>query len=341
MTWKKLYQAGALALAFLRTKENVMSTEFDYYYTHEAEQFTFYRIPKALFTEEQFYGLSVEAKVLYGLMLDRVGLSLKSGWVDDQQRVYIYFTVSDIEEQLQCGHNKAIRLLKELDAGIGLIQRKRQGLGKPDRIYVMNFSSGQKSQNRTSGDARDTTAPEEVPESTPQKVEKETSSVPETGLPKVSDQASIKNENIKTNESEIESIHLPDGRKIERTQQACLEYLKDRWGYVALKNNFSQSQLDGVFSLGADILSSSLSTVRVSGQDMPRQQVEERLLSLDFTHVEYVLDAIGRVTQPIHNMRSYLLTSLYNAPTTIDAYYDALVARDNAKQQPKRDYYER
>ena len=93
--------------------------------------------------------------------------------------------------------------------------------------------------------------------------------------------------------------------------------------------------------MGADILSSSLPTVRVGGQDMPRQQVEDRLLSLDFTHIDYVLEAIGKVTQPIHNMRSYLLTSLYNAPTTIDAYYDALVARDNAKQQPKRNYYER
>lgn len=159
--------------------------------------------------------------------------------------------------------------------------------------------------------------------------------------PKVSPQASIKNENKKTEGSEVESIYLPDGRKIERTQQACLEFLKDRWGYVALKHTFSQSQLDGVFSMGADILSSSLPTVRVGGQDMPRQQVEDRLLSLDFTHIDYVLEAIGKVTQPIHNMRSYLLTSLYNAPTTIDAYYDALVARDNAKQQPKRDYYER
>lgn len=116
-----------------------MSTKFDYYYTHEAEQFTFYRIPKALFTEPLFQDLSVEAKVLYGLMLDRVGLSIRSGWVDEQDRVYIYFTVADIQQQLGCGHNKAVRLLKELDTDMGLIRRKRQGLGRPDRIYVMNF----------------------------------------------------------------------------------------------------------------------------------------------------------------------------------------------------------
>lgn len=318
-----------------------MSTNFEYYYTNEAEQFTFYRIPKVLFTDRRFENLSVEAKVLYGLMLDRVGLSLKSGWVDELQRVYIYFTVADVEELLQCGHNKAIRLLKELDTDIGLIRRKRQGLGKPDRIYVMNFSSGQRSRNRTSEVEQEAPAPAEVPESNAQTAQDETPGIPERGLLEVSQQASIKIENKKNEGSEIESLDLPDGRKIERTQQACLEYLKDRWGYVALKNNFSQSQLDGVFSMGADILSSSLPTVRVGGQDMPRQQVEERLLSLDFTHIDYVLEAIGKVTQPIHNMRSYLLTSLYNAPTTIDAYYDALVARDNAKQQPKRNYYER
>ena len=87
-----------------------MSTKFDYYYTHEAEQFTFYRIPKALFTEPLFQDLSVEAKVLYGLMLDRVGLSIRSGWVDEQDRVYIYFTVVDIQQQLGCSKTNGATL---------------------------------------------------------------------------------------------------------------------------------------------------------------------------------------------------------------------------------------
>ena len=318
-----------------------MSTDFEYYYTHEAEQFTFYRIPKVLFTDSRFQNLSVEAKVLYGLMLDRVGLSLKSGWVDEQQRVYIYFTVADVEEQLGCGHNKAIRLLKELDTDIGLIRRKRQGLGKPDRIYVMNFSSGQRSRNRTSEVEQDTTDPAEVPKSNAQTVQNETHGIPETKLPEVSEPASIKNENKKTERNDTESIlHLPDGRTIEKTPQACLELLKEQWGYVALKGQYPQSQLDGIYALGADVLSSTFPTVRIGGQDMPRNQVEERLLSLDSEHIMYVLDAIGRVTQPIHNMRSYLLTSLYNAPTTIDAYYDALFAQNEQRQRPKN-YYER
>lgn len=124
-----------------------MSTSFAYYTAQESEQFTFYRIPKALFTDPTFSHLSAEAKLLYGLMLDRMGLSRRSGWIDRQGRVYIYFTHNEIQDCLQCGHNKAVRLLKELDQGLGLIRRKRQGLGRPDRIYVMNFVSAQTSQN--------------------------------------------------------------------------------------------------------------------------------------------------------------------------------------------------
>ena len=316
-----------------------MSTNFEYYHTHEAEQFTFYRIPKVLFTDRRFGTLSVEAKVLYGLMLDRVGLSLKSGWVDDQQRVYIYFTVADVEEQLGCGHNKAIRLLKELDTDMGLIQRKRQGLGKPDRIYVMNFSSGQRSRNRTSETQEKPTTPAEVPESNIWAAQDETSGSPQMKPPEVSEPASIKNNKKNTERSDNDPIlHLPDGRTMEKSQQACLELLKERWGYVALKGQYPQTQLDGIYSLGADVLSSASPMVRVGGQDMPRKQVEQRLLSLDSEHIMYVLDAIGRVTQPIHNMRSYLLTSLYNAPTTIDAYYDALFAQNEQRQRPKNDY---
>lgn len=113
---------------------------FDYYYGGEAEQYSFYRIPKLLFTDNRFKGLSCEAKVLYGLMLDRMDLSMKNGWVDDKNRVYIYFTLDDAQSCLRCGHDKGVKLFAELDSkGIGLIQRVKQGLGKPARIYVKNF----------------------------------------------------------------------------------------------------------------------------------------------------------------------------------------------------------
>ena len=117
-------------------------TEFDYYYGIEAEQFTFVRVPKVLFTDkEHFGGLSNEAKLLYGLLLERMSLSRKNNWIDKHNRVYIIFPVEEIEESLDVGHEKALNLLKELDdqSGIGLVKKKRRGLGLPFILYVKNF----------------------------------------------------------------------------------------------------------------------------------------------------------------------------------------------------------
>lgn len=115
--------------------------QFDYFRGMEAEQYSFYRVPKVLFTVECFKALSCEAKVLYGLMLDRMSLSIKNRWFDDEDRVYIIFTVDEIAELMNCGTQKAVKLIKELDTsnGIGLIEKKRLGLGKPNVIYVKNF----------------------------------------------------------------------------------------------------------------------------------------------------------------------------------------------------------
>ena len=115
--------------------------QFDYFTGMEAEQYSFYRVPKVLFTEPCFKALSCEAKVLYGLMLDRMSLSIKNRWFDEEDRVYIIFTVEEIAELMNCGTQKAVRLLKELDSekGIGLVEKRRLGLGKPNVIYVKNF----------------------------------------------------------------------------------------------------------------------------------------------------------------------------------------------------------
>ena len=110
----------------------------DYYYTNESEMFLFYRIPKALFTDDKYKILSTDAKVLYGLMLDRMGLSVKNNWCDDQDRVYIIYTQDEVIEQLNYKKEKVVKLYKELD-DIGLIERKKHGQGRPTWIYVKKF----------------------------------------------------------------------------------------------------------------------------------------------------------------------------------------------------------
>lgn len=117
--------------------------KFDYYYGVEAEQFSFYRIPRLLVKDGRFKGLSSDAKLLYGLMLDRMALSMKNGWLDGENRAYIIYSVENIVEDLGCSKPTCTKIIKELDSdsGIGLIEKKRRGQGKPDIIYVKNFAS--------------------------------------------------------------------------------------------------------------------------------------------------------------------------------------------------------
>ena len=69
-------------------KSESTKIEFGYFHDYESEQFAFYRIPKVLFTDEYFCNLSSDAKVLYGLMLDRMALSIRHQWFDEEGKEY-------------------------------------------------------------------------------------------------------------------------------------------------------------------------------------------------------------------------------------------------------------
>ena len=116
---------------------------FDYFYNRQSEMYNFIRLPIVLMEDEIFESISIEAKVLYSYMLNRMGLSCKNGWIDEDGKVFIYYTIESIKEQFNCASEKANKLIAELDikSGIGLIEKKRQGLGKPNRIYVKDFMS--------------------------------------------------------------------------------------------------------------------------------------------------------------------------------------------------------
>lgn len=122
-----------------------MSAKFvsDYFYGDESEQFSYFRIPRLLISHDRFRRISVEAKLLYGLLLDRMGLSSTHGWHDEDGKVFIYYTVEEIADDLCCGRDKAMKLLAELDGvkGVGLIERVRQGQGKPTKLYVKRFTT--------------------------------------------------------------------------------------------------------------------------------------------------------------------------------------------------------
>ena len=121
-------------------KKPTRTADLDYFYGQSSELFSFYRIPKLLFQDSRFQPLSTDAKTLYGILLDRMSLSARNGWLDKAGRVFIIYTVQEVQDSLGCADKKATKLLRELEE-YGLIERKRRGLGKPDLIYVKNFSS--------------------------------------------------------------------------------------------------------------------------------------------------------------------------------------------------------
>ena len=224
---------------------------FDYFRAYEAEQFSFYRIPKVLFTDEYFQDLSTDAKVLYGLMLDRMVLSKRNRWFDEEGRVYIIFTVEEVATYMNCGRAKSMKLLAELDMkkGIGLIERVKRGFGQSDIIYVKNFiRAGLKLEQETAcPDDQNVSLHEEEKERTPRsekrtyrgsksepvevrktnlsRSEKQTYRGSKSRLIEVrkndpnntdkSETDSNKTENSKTDRSEIDSIYPSD---VEQTK---------------------------------------------------------------------------------------------------------------------------
>lgn len=111
---------------------------FAYYEKDQADQYSFIRIPKAMMTEDVFAPLSVEAKILYGLLLDKMSASVKNQWLDEENKAYVIYQITDIMEDMNISKKKAIASLKELEEA-GLVEKKLKGLGQPSLLYVKKF----------------------------------------------------------------------------------------------------------------------------------------------------------------------------------------------------------
>lgn len=285
---------------------------YDYFYGAEAEQFSFYRIPKVLFTEEHFRSVSTEAKVLYGLLLDRMSLSCKNGWLDKEGRVYIIFTIEEVMTALGCADQKAGKLLHELESKCRLIERKRQGLGKPNLIYVKNFV--EKDVDNPVDNASGSTAPS-------------------------SESRSNNTENNDTDFSDTDSFPFTSfrrdhGREAKGNEAALREryreLIAENIAYDALLTDYpyEQDTLEEILELLVDVVCTTKSSVRISGDDKPVEVVRSQFLKLNSEHIRFVVGGLKENTTRIRNMRQYLLATLYNAPLTIGNYYRSLVSHD-------------
>ena len=357
--------------------------QFDYFTGMEAEQYSFYRVPKVLFTEPCFKALSCEAKVLYGLMLDRMSLSIKNRWLDSEDRVYIIFTVEEIAELMNCGTQKAVKLVKELDSsnGIGLIEKKRLGLGKPNVIYVKNFMIREVPDQKLTDSCADLqpehkkcadlqseqgnheecanlqseaenrektgislncenhhsgvvkTTIQDYGESQFQNSENHNSRMVEITNPEYPKSQSNNTDINKTDISETEikqSYPITSGnskrkKDVMEEMRAYREVIHENIDY----QYHAKEDVDELVELIVEVMMMPEdSMIRIAGVEKPVALVKSRFMKLNYSHIEYVLFCLNRNTTKVGNIKAYLLTALYNAPATINSYYQAEVNHD-------------
>ena len=286
----------------------------DYFYGQAGELFSFYRIPKALFQEPRFQSLSTDAKTLYGILLDRMSLSVKNGWLDKQNRVFILFTIEDVKRVLCCADNKATKLLRELEK-FGLIERKRRGQGKPSLVYVKNFSADssktrfQNRENHESGGFKSASQDPAKPRCN--KTDKNNTEMSET---------------YPFNSEETDGMSQRE--QLEKYFSQSLE--------VELLLRLCSDDEDIIYQI-VDLLVDTCATkrkiLRVAGDDRPAEVVRSRFMKLNADHIKFVLKCLAENSSPIRNMKQYLLASLYNAPTTMQLSYQNQTNHDLANRR--------
>lgn len=279
-----------------------------------------------------YVNLSPEAKILYSILLKRMELSARNGWLDSQGRVFIIFTLEEIMEKLHCADNKATKLMKELEK-CDLIARRRQGMGRPNLIYVKNFI--QNVDNSGSS----------PPDSSESRIK--TRENHDSGLAETTNHDSL--------ESRVSYRDISDTDKSDRDNLINLEamdglsnhalyekYFRNALDYPILLQSYplEKETLEGILNILVDTCCSTQDTIRIGGDNKPIEVVKSRFMKLTYSHIEYVLECLKENTTGIHNIMQYMLSALFNAPTTISPYFQAKVNYDlygeGARASPKR-----
>ena len=286
----------------------------DYFYGQAGELFSFYRIPKALFQEQRFQNLSTDVKTLYGILLDRMSLSVKNEWFDKQGRVFIIFTIEDVKRALCCADNKATKLLRELEK-FGLIERKRRGQGKPCLVYVKNFSAESSKESVKNRDNDDSCGS------------------------KIACQDPVKSRGIKKKENKTEmnntNLILSDESEKMKNRELFEEYFSCSLEIDLLLRLYPDDEdtLYQIVNLLVDTCATNRKLLHIAGDDKPAEVVRSRFMKLNADHIRFVLKCLAENSSPIRNMKQYLLASLYNAPTTMQLSYQNQTNHDLAMRR--------
>lgn len=323
--------------------------DLDYYYGQQAEQFTFFRIPKMLFRNKDISNaLSCESKLLYGLMLDRMSLSISNNWLDDKRRAFIIYTSVEIQNEIGCGNQKVAKLLAELE-NIGLIERKKRGLGRADIIYVKNFSQiplsnsvqnyisreldePEKCENHISADDAETGVQTQKCEN---HISRDVKITLQEMLKSHANNTNINNTDLNNiypvnHINPVESSEKIDGQDKTESAEVYKAIVRKNIEYEYWEKNRSVDWeiYDEIYHLICDIVCVPRVKVRINGVDYPYRIVKEKFLTLNYFDIEYVIQKFTATTTEVKNVRAYLLTSLYNAHDTINSYYCNAVNHD-------------
>lgn len=353
-------------------------SQLSYFYGKEADHFSFFTVPKILFKDPEYKDMPCEAKMLYGMMLDRMSLSIENQWFDDQKRAFIKISEDFIMENLGCGRNKALNLMKILEQS-GLIERKKMGQGKSSIIYVKRFIRQETVQEEIMLDESAKTdistasiidEEEEIEVSaqelaTGQKFKNQTSEENAT----VSEVCFLNNKTFRNQtsgrlESKQQDVYFsnPNNTKINNTKinntESNLIISSDResqtsdtmgydielqaklQGYSALirenidmpgllmANPHDGEMIEGIFDLILETVMCEGEKVLIASNWYPAELVRSKFLKLNYSHIDYALYCLKRNTTKVKNIKKYLLAVLFNAPSTMDGYFQAEVRHD-------------
>ena len=372
--------------------------KFNYYYGSQAEQFSFVRIPRIMLTDKSFQSLSMASKVLYGVLLDRMSLSMKNGWLDEDNRVYIIYQIGEIMEDLGFTKRKAMDLLQELE-GFGLLEKKRRGHGLPNILFVKSFMTeieARGSQTGISDTEQVNTGHTENTENVCKSPDQMDNRSPENRIPRekavfgdvredlnaigensrgadigTSDQSGTCSRSAdfgtqevqKTEPLEVQKsaplknqtdnnytymsqksnriISAAAGRMMRydamRSEEdpamkakAYEELIRENIDYDSLMitHETDRKLIDGIVDLILETVLSSQEFILVASSQYPAEIVRSKFLKLNYSHIEYVLRCLRRNTTKVNNIKKYMLAALFNAPSTIDGYYQAEVHHD-------------
>jgi len=326
----------------------MQKTEFDYFYGADAEQFNFIRVPKVLFTDKERFGsLSSDARILYGLLLERMSLSRKNNWIDDQNRVYIIFTIDEIAEQMGVCTEKAVNILKELDVdnGIGLVRKKRRGLGLPSILYVKNFNINDEKCSKTDSHndkpeikAKSTDRSNKVNKTSEFGIsEFKSAEMSNSGnrQDRIQEFGKTESNNTEINNTErnytdnqsinqsgagfqnLSTANVENDGLIDRTETE--ESVKAQIDYDCLishPDNSVVQMVEEIKDLIVDVICGER-TVISEGKRVSEETAKAAYRKITFDHVQYVLHSLVNYPDKISRIDRFLTTSLFNSVYTL------------------------